>query len=97
MSWSLSVPATSVEDFDSAIEDVRAAYDASVVSQFQDDQVEPTREQITEAIAAVSGIVDSGAVGKQVTVSMYGHANAGHEPADGWANETVTITVSFAP
>lgn len=61
----------------------------------QDLDAEAT-EQVSAAVAAAKGLISSGALGSGYTysVSLYGHANAGHAPADGWANDSVTITVT---
>lgn len=45
-----------------------------------------------KALAAVVGRSDD-----RVVVTMSGHANPGHAPRLGWANECITVTVSAVP
>ena len=54
-------------------------------------------DQFDAAAAAAQSIIDSGVIGgegKQFYVAMSGHANPGHEPRAGWANDAVTIQIS---
>lgn len=52
-------------------------------------------EAVTAAKKAAKTLIDSGVVGTDtpVRVSLSGHANPDHEPADGWANDFVTVSV----
>ena len=56
-------------------------------------------DQFDAVAAAVQSIIDSGAVGKnkRFVVNMSGHANPGHEPREGWANDCVTFSLSQVP
>lgn len=52
-------------------------------------------EQIERAIEVAKSILVSGVIGKdkQFQVSLSGHANNNHEPAVGWANDCITVTI----
>ena len=54
-------------------------------------------EQKNVARHAAEEIIASGAVGgegKDFTVNISGHANPGHEPAAGWANDCITVSIT---
>lgn len=64
-------------------------------------QTEPSVEvedQIKAARAAAMSLLDSGCVGagEFFSVSISGHANPDHKPADGWANDSVSVNVRQA-
>lgn len=63
------------------------------------DEVKAEQEQqFTAAMNAARALLD--VVGRpedEVSVSLSGHANPDHGPRDGWANETITITVRAHP
>lgn len=89
MSWSASLGATKATDIDAAI-------DGCATSPPEDGLDEHVVEQVNAARAAAKGLVASGAVGdgeKAFSVTLSGHSNEGHEPADGWANDCVTVNV----
>lgn len=57
----------------------------------------PEREdQVAAAKKAVLALVKSGAVGdgEAFQVTLSGHANTDHKPAQGWANDVVTVSVA---
>lgn len=61
-----------------------------------DEADTPVVEQIEIASAVAKQIVASGAVGgadKEFRIGLNGHANADHEPAPGWSNDCVTVSV----
>ncbi|HWV45479.1 MAG TPA: hypothetical protein VN039_05545 [Nitrospira sp.] len=61
------------------------------------DEVPEHLEQYREALSAAFGILLSGVVGgkdKNYTINLSGHGNEGHEPASGWANDMLSITIS---
>lgn len=62
------------------------------------DGVPEHLEQYREAIASAFGVLVSGVVGDPRThayvVRMSGHGNPDHEPAEGWANDFVSIVIS---
>lgn len=54
-------------------------------------------EAIAAATSAAASIVASGAIGAgPVNVTINGHANPGHVPVKGYANDVVTVSVSSA-
>lgn len=62
-----------------------------------DDADEQVQEQMSVAADAATKIIASGAVGgpgKEYHVFVSGHANPDHKPAEGWANDGVTVSVS---
>lgn len=61
------------------------------------DEVPEHVEQYREAITAAFGVLLSGVVGstdKSYLIVLSGHGNENHEPADGWANDQLTISIS---
>lgn len=91
MSWSISYP--SREDF---VADRRS--DPNMRSNTTEVDA-----QIRAARAAAAAVIDSGTVGqdanvpqgrKDFAISISGHANPGHEPAQGWANDCINISIS---
>lgn len=65
---------------------------------FLPDADKATHDQVKAAQKAVAALIK--AVGPKDSlyyVNMSGHANPNHEPVPGWANETITITVSVSP
>ena len=60
------------------------------------------REQLAAAKEAAkaliaSGVLGDGADGRLFIVRMNGHANPGHQPTPGWANDAVSVSVSSEP
>lgn len=56
-------------------------------------------EQAMVGSAAVQDIVKSGCLGDpeaKYFVSMTGHANPGHEPTEGWSNDSLYVSISQA-
>lgn len=54
-------------------------------------------EQWKVARNAAAGVLSSGAVGnadKEFSITLSGHANPRHEPAEGWANDCISITIT---
>jgi hypothetical protein len=86
MSWSLSInPHDSIEETRSAIEHTEPSSPLP----------EESLEQLRAAKVAVADLLDSGCVGgPPVLISFSGHANPGHRPAEGWANDYVSITIT---
>lgn len=88
-SLSISVPAgTSARDaIEKRVDEYRQQLSLS------DD----TQEALAAACGTAVALVDSGAVGDpehfDFTVTLSGHANDGHEPREGWANDCATISV----
>lgn len=89
MSWTASATIKDTADL-SKLEDSLA------------DLTNESREQYEVACDAVQTILDSGALGRvdgsrSFAISLSGHANAGHEPAEGWANDALTISIAQIP
>ncbi len=63
------------------------------------DEVESEQaEQLAAAREALAALVDAvGRPGDKVVVTLSGHANPGHGPRPGWANECVTVQVTAVP
>lgn len=68
-----------------------------------DDTNETVRDQLGMARLCAQQLVDSGCVGENddevfeqldYKISLYGHANPGHKPASGWANDCVSVSVT---
>ena len=60
------------------------------------NEVDEHLEQFREALAAAFGILLSGVVGnrdKDYRVVMTGHGNPDHEPAEGWANDGLNLSI----
>lgn len=58
-----------------------------------DVKVEQER-QLEEAKVAVAELIESGVIGEgPFYVHIYGHANPGHQPIKGWANDALTLTI----
>lgn len=95
MSWSAGVKTpTKASEIDEAI-------DACPTVPEEDGLDEHVKEAIGVAREAAKQIIASGAVGPidgeteaSFTVALNGHSNEGHEPADGWANDCMTVVVT---
>lgn len=99
MSWGISTSAQGAVAADGvadAIEKAVDAYKATLAS--ADTEPDPAAlEQIDKAKAAALELVASGIVGTGTFyVSLSGHANPGHKPVKGWANDCVSVNVSCA-
>ena len=60
-------------------------------------QYEEHDEEFRLGIKLANEIIDSGLVGsgdKEYHINLSGHVNPNHEPAPGWANDCLTVTVS---
>lgn len=52
-------------------------------------------EQIEAAVKAATALTNGLGEGvKAVIVNLYGHANPAHQPREGWAPESVTVSVT---
>lgn len=64
------------------------------------DPTKKAADQFWRAFDVALTLIESGVVGKidkfKFNVSLSGHANPGHEPAGGWANDMVSVSVSQA-
>lgn len=90
MSFSLSVTAVH-PDVEAAVADAAARYDLS-----GNDAPDETRQLLdgVAKLAANAAEVAHLQPGDTVAVSISGHANPEHKPRDGWANNTVTVSVT---
>lgn len=56
------------------------------------------KAQLVVARKAAKLVLNTGKVGKgrgkDFSVSLSGHANPGHEPKEGWANDTISVVVT---
>ncbi len=101
MSWNTSAVITgdSVDDEIDALHKAQAAVIQSW-DNHSDDTKLASLEQLEVAIDAAQGLILSGLVGdpagKRFNVSLSGHVNPNHEPAEGWANDYISISVSQA-
>lgn len=88
MSWSLSIrPRQDRDELKSAIEHAEPEHEVT----------EEAEQQLAAAKEAAAAIIDSGAVGRgddHLAVNLAGHSNRDHSPTEGFANESVTVTVS---
>lgn len=91
MSWWFEVEAESAEMFAAAAD---AAFKAAVDQHpavFAEAEV---NAQVSAAIAAAVSMVKAGVVGVgPVFAVLSGHANPGHAPRAGWANDEIRITL----
>lgn len=85
MSWSASVTNISIDEID------------SIVS-FPAELSEEAKEQFEAAKEHAKALAESGVVGDvenhRFNVNLAGHANPGHEPAEGWANDGIAVNVA---
>jgi hypothetical protein len=93
MSWSASFPnGVRAASLDEDLEPANASASPPM------DGWEPhVRDQFEAASDSARALIDSGAVGdsgKTFNVNLSGHANPGHLPASGWANDMVSVSVS---
>ncbi len=89
MSWSFSIPPTSIEDFSEA---AHKAIDeaAANIRQYNPDGLEAAGL----ALQAVINLVDEGVVGTgKVRASLAGHGNPNHVAPAGWSKDFVTIQI----
>jgi hypothetical protein len=96
MSYGFSVTSVPAAEVGDALTKSFEAYKGQLASSDYklDDSAD---EQARAGIVAAKALVDSGFVGTGlVNASVNGHANPGHVPTRGWANDAVGISVSSA-
>jgi len=86
MSWSSSVGPVAKDEIDPTVPATSDVVEAEQREQF---------EAAKEAAAVLAKAV--GREGDDVFVTLSGHANPGHGPRQGWAAESVTISVTARP
>jgi hypothetical protein len=74
------------------------AVNGEVTVRYADPSLENNDEARAQFVAAselAGKLIDTGVVGenKNYVINVSGHANPDHEPAEGFANDTVTIQV----
>jgi hypothetical protein len=89
MSWSFS--------FEADADDVLSVGHGAIMrSTFPADQCESAPDAIQRALYAAysltRAVLPGG--GGRVHVSLGGHANPGHLPTSGWANDAITVSVT---
>lgn len=85
--WATDVSLDNVEEtLDKRFEELNPEQTVEMVEQF-DDAVESVYMFIS---GASLGDPDT----KKFNVSISGHANPSHEPATGWANDCITVSVN---
>lgn len=62
-------------------------------------EFQPRDDQVAAAKAAAISLIDSGAIGKDVSVSvsLAGHANEDHIPAQGYSPDVISVQVTQIP
>lgn len=96
MSFSFTIPAGPIADFGTAA-DTAVANFKQLLEQSDTQPSDEALESVQAAISAAQAIIDSGVVGSgTVAATINGHANPGHAPTQGWANDSVTICVYCA-
>jgi hypothetical protein len=96
MSFSFSIPAGPIADFDAAAAAAQATYESTLAGS-DIGLASAAKESVTAAVAAANAIIASGVVGTgTVSATISGHANPGHAPTSGWANDCVTVYISCA-
>lgn len=91
MSWSIMLTSIPHDEFVEALASKAEEYIAAT------DLSEEAVSQITAARNIAGNIVTAGVVGGEArTFSVYldGHANPDHEPAEGYANDAISIRIS---
>jgi hypothetical protein len=94
MSWTMTIPKTKGTEF------LAAVNAADPIGQDEPDVLAERNRQVLTAKEAIRAIIFARALGYEAEVSfsanVYGHANPECKPREGWANDTLTITVSQA-
>jgi hypothetical protein len=101
MSWSLHLGTvrpptiTAIEQaVDAKLAELRAK-GPSYAGQFDaPETAQQVAEQIQAATSAAGQLLSGLGLAEAVTVNLYGHANPGHQPREGWAPESVTAGVT---
>ena len=91
MSWSFGVTQVDKNTVDEAL---NSAAETHVVNAMRGDSGPEMSEQMEQAVYAVVAIVTSGVLGEgPFSVSLSGHANPGHKPREGWADDAISINL----
>lgn len=95
MSWQVSVTQIKREDAEEKLEEAGKAYWHTV----NPNALEEAQEQFEAAVTAALSLLDvvqTGDADRAVNITLSGHANVEHGEQEGYANETVTVTVAAA-
>ena len=101
MSWSLPVgtvrPAGQIsEAAQKTLAELRAK-GPSWAGQFDAEETrDEVAEQVEAAVEAALDLLPGLGDPEEVTVNLYGHANPGHASRGGYANESITVSVTRA-
>lgn len=90
MSWSL----VAVEVSDDDLEEVLKQMSAEVIAAHPDSE-----DQISNAVELVKNLIDSGCLGDEsnsFNITLTGHANPNHEPAENMSRDMISISVQQA-
>lgn len=91
MSWNVTLTSLNPEDLEQA---ARKSYTAYKANYHDDGSVFGAMdEQFDAALGAAKALLPTVGEGL-VNVILSGHANPGHRPRQGWANDTVHVTVT---
>lgn len=94
MSWNVYTTSQTAATIEDTAREAFAAHQSAIDD---DEQRSVNAEQFEAGLHAAQSILASGAVGDgPAHVTLSGHANQGHRPRDGWANDTITVSVSQA-
>lgn len=95
MSYSITIPATEQIELIKAVEGILADHHATVITPSDNQPTEEVGEHlvaIREAVEAIACVL--GRPGDKISVTISGHANPDHAPAEGWANEMINISMN---
>jgi len=91
MSWSFSVIATK-ESADAAL---NTAAESEIDNIMRSDSGAEMLAQAEQATYAAVRLIKSGCLGDgPFRISLSGHANPGHQPRDGWADDAISISIA---
>ena len=93
MSWSVSFDVSEKDITDDSEENV----EKFIANADANGMLDEAKEQFIHALAGAIAMIETGAVGNpygDYYVTISGHANPKHEPASGWANDSVMIIVA---
>lgn len=98
MSWSLSLTDVDRTDVRDVATKAYQDYRTRVEPTAEPDTLAAMDEQFDAALEAIEALLGKGAVGTEglLHLTLSGHANPGHTPRPGWANDTVMVSVSRA-
>lgn len=95
MSWSTSISSTPASKVSEALESKRESA-LALIAAHHSEQLAAATEQFNQAVAAVRYLAVVCVPDEEtlVNVTMSGHANPGHAPSPGWANDALTVSVT---